>query len=107
MFTYTNVKCLRVVDGDTIEAQILLSPDSLTIKKKLRLARIDTPELREKDGKEIKAYLMGIIQNKKLDRIEVTKLDGWGRWITEVYFDGQNISDLLLDNGMAVLYKRR
>ena len=106
MFVFKNVQCLRVIDGDTIVCQILLTPDSLTIKKKIRLARIDTPELNEPRGKEIRSYLKSMIQNKKLNELVVNGMDGWGRWIAEVEYCGINISDFLLENKMAVPYKK-
>ena len=103
MFVYSNVRCLRVIDGDTIEVAILLTPDSLSTKKRIRLSRIDTPEMHQDGGKEAKEFLANIIQNKKVN-LEVKKQDSFGRWIGEVYSDGLNMSDVLLKNGMAKLY---
>lgn len=103
MFIYESVRCLRVVDGDTIDCAILLTPDSLTIKKRIRLARIDTPEMHQVGGKEAKKIVMEKIQNSKID-LHIFKLDSFGRWIGEVYKDGENISDWLLENGIAKPY---
>ena len=47
MYTY-KAKLDRVVDGDTIDANIDLGFD-ITIHKRIRLAGIDTPESRTRD----------------------------------------------------------
>ena len=104
MFIYSNVRCLRVVDGDTIHCAILLTPDSLSIKKMIRLARIDTPEMHQDGGKEAKQVMVDLVQNKKID-LHVTGRDSFGRWLGEVYTkDGHNMSDLMLSRGIAKIY---
>ena len=103
MFLYSNVRCLRVVDGDTIDCAILLTPDSLSIKKRIRLARIDTPEMHQDGGHEAKAVMVELVQNTKVD-LHVSGKDSFGRWIAEVYRGSQNISDLMLQKGLAEIY---
>jgi len=50
MYIY-NAKCLRVVDGDTLDAQVDLGFD--TFKKiRIRLVGINTPESRTRDLEE-------------------------------------------------------
>ena len=103
MFIYTNARCLRVIDGDTVECAILLTPDSLSIKKRIRLARIDTPEMHQDGGLEAKMVMIDLIQNKKII-LHVSKMDSWGRWIGEILRHGENISDLMLRRGIAEVY---
>ena len=104
MFVYTNVRCSRVVDGDTIDCAILLTPDSLSIKKRIRLARIDTPEMHQDGGKEAKQVMIDLVQNTKVD-LHVSGRDSFGRWIAEVISsDGDNISDIMLKRGIAKIY---
>ena len=45
---------IRVVDGDTIDAQIDLGFD-VSIKKRIRLWGINAPEKRSKDKREVRA----------------------------------------------------
>ena len=45
MYRY-NAKVTRVVDGDTVDAEIDLGFD-ITIKKRIRLAEINAPESRQ------------------------------------------------------------
>ena len=102
-FIYKNSKCVRVVDGDTIELLIMLT-FNLKIKKKIRLARIDAPEMKELDGDKIKQYVKALVLNRRVD-VYVTAKDGWGRWIAEIeYGDGINLSDHLLEEGLVEVY---
>ena len=55
MYTY-KAKCIRVIDGDTIDADIDLGFD-ITIRKRIRLSGIDTPESRTRDLEEKKRRL--------------------------------------------------
>tara|TARA_R110000803_G_scaffold32247_5_gene71235 strand:- start:106 stop:423 length:318 start_codon:yes stop_codon:yes gene_type:complete len=105
MFIYTNVRCLRVVDGDTIDCAILLTPDSLSIKKRIRLARIDTPEMHQEGGHLAKNVLVDMIQNKKVN-LDVSVRDSFGRWVAEVYFEEENVSDRMLEAGLAKIWRR-
>ena len=55
MYTY-NAKCTRVVDGDTIDAEIDLGFD-VKISKRIRLSGIDAPESRTRNKVEKKLGL--------------------------------------------------
>ena len=50
MYNY-NAKCVRVVDGDTIDAMIDLG-FGVHIKKRIRLAGINAPESRTRNNKD-------------------------------------------------------
>ena len=47
MYNY-NAKCIKVVDGDTIDAEIDLGFD-IKVTKRIRLAGINAPESRTRD----------------------------------------------------------
>ena len=49
MYTYKE-KLIRIVDGDTIDAEIDLGFDTI-VRKRIRLFGIDTPETKTKDMK--------------------------------------------------------
>ena len=55
MYTY-KARLDRVIDGDTIDANIDLGFD-ITVHKRIRLAGIDTPESRTRDLEEKKRGL--------------------------------------------------
>ncbi len=105
---------IRVIDGDTIEARIFIFPQLQAIYK-VRLADIDTPELRGKcpqekqRAREAKAYLQQLLPPKSEVTLHINdKFDGFGRLLAQVHHDMHgNIAELLLQNNHAVLYGAR
>ena len=68
MYTY-NAKCTRVVDGDTIDAEIDLGFD-VKINKRIRLSGIDAPEIKQVCYHEDeKPYACGHLAKLKLEKI--------------------------------------
>ncbi len=117
MYTY-NIELLRVVDGDTVDAKIDLGFD-VSVKKRIRLAGIDTPESRTRDIEEkakglaakdrVKQLLEGC-ENITLKSHGVGK---FGRCLGEIFLDmvdGQekitleSLNELLIKEGHAVEY---
>tara|TARA_R100001463_G_scaffold55202_1_gene106599 strand:+ start:669 stop:1073 length:405 start_codon:yes stop_codon:yes gene_type:complete len=110
MYTY-KAKLDRVVDGDTIDANINLGFD-ITIHKRIRLTGIDTPESRTRDleekarGLASKARLIELLGegNFILESREVGK---FGRVLGTIYTVAEesiNINDKLVEEGYAVEY---
>lgn len=99
------VKCIKVVDGDTIIAVYNLK------KLKLRLAYIDAPEISQKSldniyiGKLSKDYLEKLVLNESL-KIRLIEKDFFGRWIAEIYQDDRLINLVLVQQGMAIIYEK-
>lgn len=98
-------KCLKVLDGDTI---ILSRGDK---ELKVRLAFIDAPEIKQRSfynknpiGKMSQKYLEELILNKKIKLITYGK-GKYGRTLGEVYLNNENINRLMVEEGMALLYK--
>ena len=91
---------MEIVDGDTLK----------TSQFKIRLAGVDTPELKQtcNDGKS----QCGVMAKNKLiefvndDEIGCEKVgtDVYGRILGECYVRGENINRWLLLNGWAVYY---
>ena len=89
MYDY-KAKLLRVVDGDTVDAEIDLGFD-VSVKKRIRLVGINTPECRTRDLKEkalglaakdrVKAIL---VENPKFT-LESTKIGKFGRVLGNIY----------------------
>ena len=98
-------------DGDTINFLVDLG-FGIHYKIKVRVARIDTPELRSKDkALKEKAYEAKYMVRRLLEsageiilKTNKDKKGKYGRYIAEVLFDGNNLSDLLLNEGLAEKY---
>ena len=113
MYTY-KAKCTRVVDGDTIDANIDLGFD-ITIKKRIRLAGINAPESRTRDleekklGLAAKDRLIELLDKGSL-QVESKEVGKYGRVLgtLTIYPDNLdlpiNINETLVTEGHAVEY---
>ena len=107
MYTY-RAKLDRVIDGDTIDANIDLGFD-ITIHKRIRLAGIDTPESRTRDLEEKKR---GLAAKDKLIELlgngdfvlESKEVGKYGRVLGTLHIDDININNTLVEEGFAVEY---
>lgn len=104
-------KCINVVDGDTIDVQIDLGFKMTTVQR-LRLIDIDTPERGQEGYYEATEFTAYHVLGKEIG-ITTHKTDSFGRYLAEVFVpyvddfnDGYSLSDLLLHEGLAKLYKR-
>tara|TARA_B100000519_G_C14252620_1_gene443265 strand:- start:2215 stop:2577 length:363 start_codon:yes stop_codon:yes gene_type:complete len=115
MYTY-KAKLDRVVDGDTLDANIDLGFD-VTIKKRIRLVGINTPESRTRDKEEKKRGLAA--KEALLEMIESTNekdyfvlesegLGKFGRVLGRLHIKTKNgeccINEQLIKDGHAVEY---
>lgn len=104
-YTYA-AQVVSVYDGDTIVVNVDLGFGFQFNKLKLRLARINAPEMRGPEkpiGMISRDYLRKLILNKKI-YIETFKYKKgkYGRYIAELYLeDGTNVNDLLVQKGLA------
>ncbi len=78
--------------------------------EKIRLACIDTPEIKGKRAKPNEAiaaknYLNEMIKGEKVSIRRVTE-DKYGRTVGELSFNGENLQQLLVKEGHAVIYKK-
>ena len=116
MYKY-KCKLVRVIDGDTVDAMIDLGFDTW-VKKRIRLAGIDTPEIRTRDKEEKKK---GFADKKVLeDAIAANKdefllishgVGKYGRCIGELQIDkywfrcekyeGKIINEMMVAGGWA------
>lgn len=112
LYTY-KVANYRVVDGDTLEVTLDLGFSTFR-KEKLRLARINAPEIKTANGMASKAYLSDLI-NDKIITIQTKKdsKDRYGRYLAEVWITEDlardaskmiNVNDKMLTSGMASIY---
>ena len=78
--------------------------------EKLRLACIDTPELKGKRADPIPAekardFLNNLLINEEVSIRRITK-DRYGRTVAELYSGNINIQKLLVDRGYGQIYKK-
>ena len=88
-------------DGDTC---------TTTDGEKIRLACIDTPELKGKRADPIPAekardFLNNLLINEEVSIRRITK-DRYGRTVAELFNGNINIQKLLVDKGYAQIYKK-
>ena len=113
-YIYRIKNILKVVDGDTIDADIDLG-FSISLEKRIRLAGVDTPESRTTDlkekamGLESKEWLKKKLEGAK-DIIIKTELpdstEKYGRIIGHLFINGQEISlnNQMINDGYALAY---
>ena len=110
MYTY-KAKLDRVIDGDTVDANIDLGFD-ITIHKRIRLTGIDTPESRTRDleekarGLASKARLIELLGDGDFI-LESREVGKFGRVLGTIYTIAEesiNINDTLVEEGYAVEY---
>lgn len=109
IFTY-QARCLNVVDGDTIDVEIDLG-FRLSAVKRVRLARIDTPERGKAGAAQATAFTRAfcIVASDPptgwpLLITTIKPQDKYGRWLAEVRRDGVELSAELLQRKLARLY---
>ena len=101
LYTY-NARVIDVYDGDTFHALIDLGFGNVT-EKRVRLLRIDAPEIESSEGEEAKALLEEILSRdggKIL--IQSKEMDQHGRPLANVWVNGKSVDQELLDEGLAV-----
>lgn len=111
-FVYRIAKVERIVDGDTMDVVFDLGFDVL-LRSRIRLFGIDTPESRTRDltekvfGLASKDYLKHMVSEAKtvVCKTHVADARGkFGRVLGEIWCDGVNINQRMVDEGYAVTY---
>jgi micrococcal nuclease len=99
----------RVYDGDTITVDIDLGFYTWIKSQVIRLYGIDTPEIR---GEERPEGLVSAewLRSRILDKEVILKTHKdqkgkYGRWLAEVYLDGVNLNEKLIEEGLAEPYE--
>lgn len=103
---------IRVVDGDTIIADIDLGDYIVVQKRTIRLANLDTPELKGKTEKErmlaVKAKLFiesKLIVGQEYLFISTENKDKFGRSLGVIHDkEGKDIATQLIQAGLAYQY---
>jgi micrococcal nuclease len=102
MWNYT-ATLIRVIDGDTIEADIDLGFD-IHYTAKIRLAGINAPEMKTPQGAPAKEHLAQLLTNKVM--VVTTKLnkefEKYGRVLGEITINGHSVNQQMILEGFAV-----
>ena len=117
MYTY-KIKLDRVIDGDTIDANIDLGFD-ISTKKRIRFMGINTPESRTRDleekarGLAAKDRVKQLLEGAKEITLQSHGVGKYGRCLGELFVDVvdgkekmtlESINELLIKEGHAVEY---
>ena len=78
--------------------------------EKIRLACIDTPELKGKnakpnEAKEARDFLNQLVSNKKVSIRRINK-DRFGRIVAELFKNDINVQKLIIEKGYGKIYER-
>ena len=96
---YTPLENIRVVDGDTIQAE------AKGKEIKIRLVEIDAPEINQPFGAQSKNFLNRLLYGKDVTLISQGE-DRYGRTLGEIYANGENANALMIKSGFAWVYDR-
>lgn len=114
VYTY-KAKLVRVIDGDTIDAEIDLGFNVL-MRQRIRLYGINTPESRTRDleekerGLAAKQRLVELLPKEFVVETILNKRGKFGRVLGILHVDLEdgtrsNINDVLVEEGHAVRYE--
>lgn len=114
LFHY-RAKVWKVTDADTIKVKWDLGRRTFA-DEVIRFSRINAYELKTDKGKEARQFVIERIQDKEvilkteMDTRGLTKYGGFDRFLAEVYYETDdgwiNLNDELLEEGLAVIYKK-
>ena len=112
MYTY-NIQVVKVIDADTIDANIDLGFD-VSVKKRIRFMGINTPESRTRDAEEkvrglaAKKRVEELLQDAETITVQSHGVGKFGRCLGELILTQAgkeiNLNKLLISEGHAVEY---
>lgn len=104
-----NAVIKEVYDGDTVTIDLDLGFYIHVFNQKFRLLYVDAPELRGK-SKERGILSRDALRDKILGKNVIIQTykdskDKFGRWLCEIFLDGENINQWLINEGHAKHYQ--
>ena len=111
--TYGDAKVLEVTsvyDGDTFRANIEGYPPIIGERMAIRIAGIDTPEIRDKDpqvkalAQQAKQFTVKRLREGKHIVLKNIQRGKYFRIVADVYIDGVSLGDELMKAGLAKPY---
>lgn len=110
LYTY-RAEIVRVIDGDTVVANVDLGFDVWLRDMRLRLAGIDAPERNTTGAEKATTALTTRIEGEdvyicsiKAKRSDDETKDGFGRYFAVIHHKGWNINEWLLKSGLVCEY---
>lgn len=101
---------VSIYDGDTFTVNIADWPSIIGQRMSVRIAGIDTPEMRGRcegekhKARQAKQFTVAALRNANLVELRNLKRDKYFRLLSDVYVDGENLAQQLLSQGFAVPY---
>ncbi len=109
--TTKEFEIIRILDGDTIDVMFDI-PFDFKACKRIRLARVDAPEIRTRDEKERKAaieckeYVIKQLATAKEVKIVTYQTGKYGRYLADIFIDGRSLNKAMVEDGKAKAYKK-
>jgi micrococcal nuclease len=107
LYTY-RAEIVRVIDGDTVVANIDLGFDVWLHDEHLRLSRVQAAELGAPGGEHAAAALRARVEGRrlyicteKMKRKDREARGSFGRYLVTIYDDGENVNHWLIEQGLA------
>lgn len=107
MYAY-NAIIVSIYDGDTLRADIDLGFGSWIKNQALRIAHIDTPELKVTSGGAALAFAKTVLPvgTKVVIKTYKDKREKYGRWLADIKLpDGSDYAETMIKYGYAVKYE--
>ena len=109
--TYGNIVVSRLVsvyDGDTFRVDIDSFPPIIGSNMPIRIYGLDTPEIRGTRTKELadraKSVTRSMLKKAKVIELRDMRRGKYFRIIADVWVDGKNLGQYLIDQGLAKPY---
>ena len=115
LYTYA-ARVVKVIDGDTLKVKARLG-ETEWIRKKLRLRKIDAPEIGTPEGKKARDFVVNALKDCPWIVIKTYSTDIHDRYLVDVFFlpgcddpaqialEGKLLNQELLDEGLAELWR--
>ena len=107
---YQGAIYLRNYDGDTVTFNLPGLHPIIGEKISIRVNGIDTPEIRGKckkekyDAKQAQEMVADILKDAEQITLKNMERGKYFRIAADVYVDGENLADMLIEAGMAIRY---
>ena len=109
---FYNCEVIRVIDGDTLVADIDVGFNIWLRNQRIRFYGVNTPEIKgeeREDGLISKDFVSRMIADRKVMLHVIDKSDKYGRVLADVYVKGDakqfvNLNKLLVFKGLAKEY---
>ena len=107
---YEGAVYVRNYDGDTVTFNLPGLHPIIGKKINIRVNDIDTPEIRGKcdkekyDAEQARDMVADILKDAEQITLKNLERGKYFRIVADVYADGENLADILIEAGMAVRY---